>query len=82
MIHQPSRHYMNKINYYRRTLIKRGLTLIGGVFFLTSFRSSFGAAAKEPSASGKTASRARGKRQHCIEGVSLGAPVQYLENEV
>jgi hypothetical protein len=70
---------MNKINYYRRNLIKRGLTLIGGVFFLASFRSTFGAAAKEPNANGQNVRRARGMKQHCLEGVSLSLPVQFLE---
>jgi hypothetical protein len=69
---------MNENNYHRRGLIKRGLTIIGGIFFLGVGRYSFGAATKPVERNGNAhrASKARGKTQHCIEGVSLGSPIQ------
>jgi hypothetical protein len=67
---------MNKNNNNRRSLIKRGLTLIGGIFFFGAVR-SFGAVTKPsaPNAKGPIVRKARGRTQHCIEGVSLGSPV-------
>jgi len=71
---------MNKNDYLRRGLIKRGLTLIGGIFFLGAFRSTIGAAKPaEPHKNTKRVSRGRGVTQHCIEGVLLGLPVQDVE---
>src|SRR5271165_7064911 len=73
--------HMNKNNYPRRGLIKRGLTLIGGIFFLGAVRSTFGATkTAEPDVKIKRVSRGRGMTQHCIEGISLGLPMQHLEN--
>jgi hypothetical protein len=67
---------MNERIYPRRGLIKRGLTLIGGIFFLGAARYSFGATATaEPK---EKLSRGRSVRQHCIEGERLGVPVQAL----
>jgi hypothetical protein len=70
-------HHMNKNNNYRRSLIKRSLTLIGGIFFFGALRSNFGAVAKAsaPNPNGHMARKARGRTQQCIEGVSLGSPV-------
>ena len=70
---------MNKDTFHRRGLIKRGLTLLGGVFLLGAARSSFGAAKKaEPDKKVKKASRGLGVAQHCIEGVRLSVPVRDL----
>jgi hypothetical protein len=73
---------MNTSIYYRRGLIKRGLTLLGGIFFLGTIRSSFGAATKaaEPNKRTKMVSRGRGMTEHCIEGKLLPLPVQHLGN--
>ena len=68
---------MNKDIYHRRGLIKRGLTLIGGVFLLGAARSSFGAAKKaESDKKTKNASRGLGTTQHYIEGVPLSLAVR------
>ena len=74
---------MNKINIYRRSLIKRGFTLIGGVFFLSAVRSNFGAVAKvsEPSPNAATIRKPRGRTQHCTEAELIGSPVQYPETK-
>jgi len=70
---------MNKDTYHRRGLIKRGLTLIGGIFLLGAARSSFGATKKaEPDKKIKKANRGPGVTQHCIEGVPLNVPVRDL----
>jgi hypothetical protein len=75
-----ARPHMNENTYYRRSLIKRGLTLIGSIFFLGAFRSNFGATqTPEPSKKSKRFSRRPGTTRHCIEAVSLGLPVQYPE---
>ena len=66
---------------HRRGLIKRGLTLFGGIFFLGAVRSSFGAATKTADLNkSKRVPRGRRMMQHCLEGVSIGLPVQYPEN--
>jgi hypothetical protein len=72
---------MNKFTYHRRGLIKRGLTLLGGVFFLGTLRSSFAAATKmsEPVQTTNRVRRVRGLTQNCIEAVSLPLPVAVLE---
>jgi hypothetical protein len=73
---------MNEKIYPRRGLIKRGLTLIGGVLVFGASRSS-SAAAKTAEPNKKTsktskANRGPGVKQHCIEGESLGLPLQDL----
>jgi len=70
-----------KNNYHRRGVIKRGLTLLGGIFFLGAVRSSFGAATKlaEPLVKAKGTNRGPSVTQHCIEGVFLGVPAQDLQ---
>jgi hypothetical protein len=67
---------MNKDIYHRRGLIKRGLTLIGGVFLLGTARSSFGAAKKAESDKKTKASRGLSTTQHYIEGVPLSLAVR------
>jgi hypothetical protein len=68
---------MNEQTYPRRGLIRYGLTLVGGIFFLGAARSSFGATTT-PEPNEKKPSKGRIGRRHCIEGERLGAPVQAL----
>ena len=64
---------MNKNNYHRRSLLKRGLIFLGGLVFMGATRASMGGT-KTPQPHGTTRRvvRGRGAAQHCIEGVSLG----------
>ena len=71
---------MDKDKYHRRGLIKRGLTLLGGVFLLGAARSSFGASKRaEPDKKVKKASGRQIVNQHCIEAVLLSVPVRDQE---
>jgi uncharacterized protein (DUF3084 family) len=68
---------MNEKIYPRRGLIKRGLTLIGGVLVFGASRSS--SAAAKTAASDKRLkkpNRESAVRQHCTEGESIGLPGQ------
>jgi hypothetical protein len=68
---------MNEKNHPRRELIKRGLTLIGGVLVFGANRAnSAEPKTAEPNQKIKKANRRPSVRQHCIEGESLGLPVQ------
>jgi len=70
---------MNEKNHPRRELIKRGLTLIGGVLVFGANRSnSAETKTVEPDRKTKKANRRPSVRQHSIEGESLGLPVQDL----
>jgi hypothetical protein len=70
---------MNKTIYPRRGLIKRGLTLIGGILVFGASRPSSAAAkTEEPNKKTSKANRRPGIRQHFIEGNSLGLPGQDL----
>jgi hypothetical protein len=72
---------MNENTYYRRSLIKRGLTLFGGIFFMGAIRSSFGTPNREELAKRtKNPRRGPSMTQHCIEGISLALPVNHLES--
>lgn len=74
---------MNENNYYRRSLIKRGLTLVGGIFFLGAGRLGFTAVAKASTRNAKINPARRGRdmtQERFIEGVSLGSPSDRLSS--
>jgi hypothetical protein len=70
---------MKENNYHRRSLLKRGLTLVGGLFFLSASRLGFSAVTKASHSKRNPARRGRDMTQErFIEGVLLGLPVHDL----
>jgi hypothetical protein len=68
---------MKETTYPRRGLIKHGLTLVAGILVFGANRSnSAETKTAEPNKRTQKVNRGIGVRQHCIEGKSLGLPVQ------
>jgi hypothetical protein len=64
---------MNENNQQRRSLIKRGLTLVTGFFFFSATRPILG---KPPEKRPERFVRMGNGAQNCIEAKSLPLPVQ------